>query len=379
MQVDDAMLSRVHSFIVKRSGTVAVKDAGSKNGTWINGTRLGTREQALSPGDLLRVGGNLFMTVGDTEMYASWGNIIRLGRFICGPVAAETVGRAIAWGRSGKDIVIVGETGTGKEVLAREIHDEGAGSSRPFVPVNCAAIPAELFESELFGVVKGAYSGADHSRAGYMVNATDGTLYLDEIGELPLDMQVKLLRVVEERRVYPVGGGGQSVPFHARIIAATNRDLPQLVRTGGFRDDLFYRLWGFTVEIPPLRRRREDVALMVETALQDRGETGVELTVIAMERLCMHAWPGNTRQLLRVIDVALSESGSTGGGRITSTELPGWLLTQESHGDDLWAEIERVLFSVGGNIKRASETLGISRQKLYDLLTRRGKKPDDYR
>ncbi|MEL7450986.1 MAG: sigma-54 dependent transcriptional regulator [Pseudomonadota bacterium] len=201
-------------------------------------------------------------------------------------------------------VIITGESGTGKEVAACQIHSLSNRASGPFVAVNCGAIPAELIESELFGHVKGAFTGALQNRKGKFVQADGGTLFLDEVGDMPLDLQVKLLRVLQERRVEPVGSS-RSVPIDVRIIAATNRTLPDEVEANRFREDLYYRLNVFPVEMPPLRERRKDIpALVEEFRAANARRYGVEVSLAddALDALTQYHWPGNIRELSNVME-----------------------------------------------------------------------------
>lgn len=197
-------------------------------------------------------------------------------------------------------VLLTGESGTGKEVFAREIHRLSRRCRAPFVAVNCAAIPAELLESELFGHVKGAFTGAIRDRAGKFEQARGGTIFLDEIGELPLPLQPKLLRVLQEKQIEPVGGTTESVDV--RVLAATNLDLEEALRAQTFREDLYYRLAVVTLDLPPLRQRREDIALFVEYFLRKFGPAELTLSEEAMALLKSYAWPGNIRELANAIE-----------------------------------------------------------------------------
>jgi sigma-54 specific flagellar transcriptional regulator A len=202
------------------------------------------------------------------------------------------------------NVLILGESGTGKEVVARSLHQHSSRADKPFVPVNCGAIPAELLESELFGHEKGAFTGAISSRKGRFELAEGGTLFLDEIGDMSLTMQVKLLRVLQERTFERVGGT-KSIRADVRIIAATHRNLEQLIEEGQFREDLFYRLNVFPIDMPPLRERSGDVPLLVDELLQriEQEQRGtVQLTGAAMTVLGRYSWPGNVRELSNVIE-----------------------------------------------------------------------------
>ncbi|MFN4321225.1 MAG: sigma-54 dependent transcriptional regulator [Aeromonas media] len=202
------------------------------------------------------------------------------------------------------NVLILGESGTGKEVVARSIHELSARSAGPFVPINCGAIPAELLESELFGHEKGAFTGAIAARRCRFELAQGGTLFLDEIGDMPLPMQVKLLRVLQER-LFDRVGGGKPIQADVRIIAATHRDLEAMIRTQGFREDLYYRLNVFPIETPPLRERCDDIPLLLQELLNRHGEQHrgiIRLTQRAMESLMQYPWPGNVRELSNLIE-----------------------------------------------------------------------------
>jgi len=211
-------------------------------------------------------------------------------------------------------VLIQGESGTGKELVARALHYNGTRCCHPFVPVNCAAMPEGLLESELFGHTRGAFTGADMVRRGLFLEAAHGTIFLDEIGEMPLEMQAKLLRVLEQRQIRPVGTD-REVAIDVRVIAATNRDLENAVRQGTFREDLYYRLHVMVVHIPPLRVHREDVALLADTFLQRYAAANHleprHLTPQALRCLEHYDWPGNVRELSHVIERAVTLSTST--------------------------------------------------------------------
>ena len=208
-------------------------------------------------------------------------------------------------------VLIQGESGTGKELVARALHYNGPRQRYPFVPVNCAAMPEGLLESELFGHTKGAFSGAQMARRGLFVEASHGTIFLDEIGEMPLGMQVKLLRVLEQRQIRPVGSD-REVDVDVRILAATNRDLEATVQQGTFREDLYYRLNVVRVQVPPLRTHPEDIAFLAETFLQRHAASDKRgprrFTRGALHQLEQYAWPGNVRQLSHVIERAVTLS-----------------------------------------------------------------------
>ncbi|HEY5974689.1 MAG TPA: sigma-54 dependent transcriptional regulator, partial [Geobacteraceae bacterium] len=193
-------------------------------------------------------------------------------------------------------VLITGESGTGKELVARAIHSYSSRRSAPFVAVNCAAIPRDLLESELFGHVKGAFTGAIRDRAGKFQSADRGTIFLDEVGELPVDLQAKLLRAIQEKSVEPVGGTGP-LKLDVRILAATNADLEESIAMGSFRDDLYYRLAVIPIHLPPLRARQEDIPLLVRHFCAKHGASQVAFSPEALAALCAYGWPGNVREL----------------------------------------------------------------------------------
>ncbi|MGB0645669.1 MAG: sigma-54 interaction domain-containing protein [Bradymonadia bacterium] len=202
-------------------------------------------------------------------------------------------------------VLILGESGTGKELIARAVHEMSPRINKPFVPINCGAIPENLLESELFGHVKGAFTGANQSRAGRFELADGGTIFLDEIGEMPMLLQVKLLRVLQERSFEPVGGS-RAVSVDVRVVAATNKNLEEEVEAGRFREDLYYRLNVVELNLPPLRRRQADIPLLCDyfnTRLQQaKGRSVSAFSDAAMEKLKAYAWPGNVRELENVVE-----------------------------------------------------------------------------
>ncbi|MBI3989567.1 MAG: sigma-54-dependent Fis family transcriptional regulator [candidate division NC10 bacterium] len=275
------------------------------------------------------------------------------------------------------NVLITGESGTGKELIAKAIHYNSPRKERPFLPINCAALPEQLLESELFGHVKGAFTGAYVSRKGLIEEAEGGTLFLDEVGDLSLSLQAKLLRVLQEKEVRPVGGR-ESVKVDVRFIAATNRDLRRMIGEGTFRDDLYYRLAVIPVPVPPLRERLEDLPLLVDRFLKKyaeaSGKAAPEISQAALGLLLKQPWRGNVRELENVVEAAVALSK---GPIINASELTPFLLAAvEKPSEELLVtlrELERgyiakVLEMTGGNKKEAAKILGISRKTLYRKL-----------
>lgn len=281
-------------------------------------------------------------------------------------------------------VLVTGESGTGKELVAREIHARGKNPTGPFVAVNCAAIPESLLESELFGHAKGAFTDARTQRRGLFEEANGGTLLLDEIGEMPLPMQAKLLRALEERAVRPVGSNNP-VPITARLVAATNRNLDALVGEKTFREDLYYRIHVVHIEVPPLRARGADILELSQTFLSRAAERQKKpvksLSSAVAEKLLSYAWPGNVRELVNCIERAVA---LTRFEELAVEDLPERIrayrtspIVVAADADDLvpLEELERryvirVLDAVGGNKSSAARILGLDRTTLYRMLDR---------
>lgn len=286
-------------------------------------------------------------------------------------------------------VLLTGESGTGKELVARAIHSmsaksdgtpKGIGSAAPFVPINCAGVPSDLFESELFGHVRGAFTGALRDRVGHFELARDGTILLDEVAEMPLALQSKLLRVLEEKEFVRVGGS-HPIPLSARIIAATNKDLRALVEKGEFREDLFFRLAVFEIPLPALRDRRTDIPLLTEYFIhkfnQEMKRQTHGLEGEAMANLLAHSWPGNVRELRNVIERAMILNR---GEYLTVADLPSEFretALPESSSDDLRdamrayevAHILRVLGAAGWNKEETARRLRVNPSTLYRKMT----------
>jgi len=346
--IADPSVSRSHCRIFIESGRFVIQDEGSKNGTYVNDVPI--REAFLLPGMRLTIGGSVyrFETAERDETIEPYAKA-KLGSMV-GTSAAMREAFALITRIAPVDstVVVVGETGTGKELAARAVHDGSRRRDGPFVVVDCGAISPTLIESELFGHERGAFTGALDKKVGSFELADSGTVFLDEIGELPLELQVKLLRVLERHEVKRVGGE-QYVPVDVRVVAATHRDLEKMVEEGAFRQDLWFRLEVVSVRMPPLRDRPEDIALLVRHFLRESrfnvgpdGERKVEhVSPLAMRALSAWRWPGNVRELKHAIEraVGLGETDT-----VTVGDLPPRIV-----GEDL----RRAEQESGGTFKEA--------------------------
>ncbi|HRI50040.1 MAG TPA: sigma 54-interacting transcriptional regulator [Pseudomonadota bacterium] len=288
----DGRASRVHATVRTDAAGQRVQlfDADSKNGSFVNGQRV--KESPLADGDVVRVGNSLLLLRYEPARQVD----AVVPRLLGSSPAIRAVRDAIAQAaQTGASVLLLGESGTGKEVAAQALHQLG-GRKGPLVAVNCAAIPAELAESQLFGHIAGAFTGARAAQDGYFRSADGGTLFLDEIGELPLALQAKLLRVLEDKRVCPVGSN-RPVAVDAWLLAATNRDLIDSVTERSFRGDLYARLAQIIIDLPPLRQRREDVLPLLLHLL---GLPAARLSVALAEALLLHPFPFNVRELVQL-------------------------------------------------------------------------------
>ena len=289
---------------------------------------------------------------------------------------------------SDSTVLIQGESGTGKEVIARYLHNLSARPDGPFLSINCGALPENLLESELFGHVKGSFTGAVRDKQGLFAAARGGTFFMDEVGEMPPSLQIKLLRVLQEREVIPVGAT-EAIPVDVRIVAATNRDLEEEVRRGHFRSDLFYRLNVIAVELPCLRERRDDLVMLIDHFLQEmateRNSTAKALSSEALDAVMVYDWPGNVRELQNALEHAVV---LTKAALIEPAALPERitrrrrepLVAERSSPNPSLEVIERayimwVLQAEGGNKTRAAEVLGIDPSTLYRKLSRYEEQP----
>jgi two-component system, NtrC family, response regulator HydG len=284
-------------------------------------------------------------------------------------------------------VMVMGPSGTGKEMVARAVHDAGSRAGKSFVKVNCAALNENLLESELFGHVKGAYTGADRTRIGRFEAAQEGTIFLDEIGDISLSTQVKLLRVLEEKHIERVGDH-RSIRVNVRIVTATNRDIEKLVGQGRFREDLFFRINVFPLYCPPLSDRKEDIPIIVQSFIrrnnQESGKNILGLVPEAMEKLMAYSWPGNVRELRNAVEYAFVLCS---GRHIHVEHLPPKIIStdfgytdnlpliQQKTTDRARNELIRALRQAGGNQSKAASILGVSRVTIWKRLKKYGIAP----
>ena len=306
----------------------------------------------------------------------------------CSPQLENLLQEARRVAPSDVSVLIQSPSGTGKELLARAIHNSSNRADHPFVAINCTAIPEALFESELFGHAKGAFTGADRAREGLIKEANQGTLFLDEIGDMPLDFQGKLLRFLQEKQIKPVGSNEQ-IPVNVRVVSATHHDLDQAVNTGQFREDLYYRLNVITLELPPLAERREDISMLANHFLKeihnrDKNCVARSFSPQAMALLTMAKWPGNIRQLMNVVEQVAVLA--------TTAIIPESLVLRALKGDtnktESFAQAQRrfereylikILQMTSGNVTHAAKQAGRNRTEFYKLLHRHKIDPKQYR
>jgi DNA-binding NtrC family response regulator len=375
----DAWASRAHAALHVSGDGIEVEDLGSRNGTWIGPRRLEPhRREPLALGASYRIGETLFLiheaavvdAIAGADAPAARGAPGEEEPPILASAAMTTLGATLdRVAASDLTVLFEGETGVGKEILARLLHAR-SGLPGAFVAVNCPALSAELLESELFGHERGAFTGAATSKPGLVELADRGTLFLDEVGDLPLALQAKLLRVLEERAVLPLGAT-EPHPAQARFVAATNRDLGAEVARGAFRQDLYHRLTGMKLRVPPLRERPEEIEPLARrfvarfAGLLGRSRAPV-LNASALERLCAHRWPGNVRELRNAIERAVLLSGA---GDITPDNLHLEARPTAGAMEDPVADTSRHPEAArGGELRRASDE--VERARIVDALAR---------
>jgi len=379
VRLDGSEVSRRHAAIRRpdKASPPLLVDLGSHNGIRVNGRAVASAELVL--GDVVRIGGWIGVVAGGPSEFAE----IAPG-LLGGAVLQAAVAPLRQAASSNLTIVLEGETGTGKEVVTRSVH-QWSGRPGPLVAVNCAALPEGLAEGELFGYRRGAFTGADRASPGFFRSAEGGTLLLDEVSDLPLPLQAKLLRVLQEGEVQPLGET-RPVPVNVRIVVASQQPLMDAVRDGRFRADLLARLDGLTVRLPPLRLRKEDVPHLFSHVLREQTQgkaPAVEGDLV--ERLCAHDWPFNVREMVQLVRqlLTLHPSESLLGAhhlpaRIGPhdpgvTTLSGKILVRPSAVPPGGETVElpalvAALRAAGGNVTRAAAILGISRQRAYRLM-----------
>jgi transcriptional regulator with PAS, ATPase and Fis domain len=381
----------VHCEIVLGPKLTGVRDLGSTNGTFIDGVRI--RDADVPAGTVVRAGESAFrIEARENPLWIELSDRTELGELVGSSLEMRAVYAVLE--RSAKTdatVLIQGETGTGKDVAARALHSESPRKAGPFVPVDCGAMPENLIESELFGHVKGAFTGAISNRKGAFEEAHGGTLFLDEIGELPIAMQPKLLRAIETKTIRRVGSSTQT-PVDVRIVAATNRSLARSINNGQFREDLYYRLAVVEVTMPPLRTRRADIPLLAQRFYEKlTGSKDLPSELVA--NLSERAWPGNVRELRNFIEREITL------GRIRNVTGPTTLPAQTSLPSGLdsvvplhlplkdarlaWTNafesvyVRAMLQKTGGNVTKAAELAGVSRRFLQRMLARLGIRTND--
>ncbi|MBI4510876.1 MAG: sigma 54-dependent Fis family transcriptional regulator [Deltaproteobacteria bacterium] len=403
LTLTDSKVSGLHAEIRLDEQGYRLRDLESTNGTWVAGHRV--NDIYVNPGTMIAIGSTRlrFEPLGESiELAIStedrFGGMV--GRSV---VMREFFARLARIAATDATVLVTGETGTGKELVAEALHEQSPRTAGAFVVLDCGAIPANLVESELFGHERGAFTGAVTSYAGAFERAHGGTLFLDEVGELPLDLQPKLLRVLERKEIRRVGGS-KPIITDIRVVAATNRDLAVEVNRGRFREDLYYRLAVAHVHVPPLRERREDIPLLVDHFLANMpgGDSG-KLRPETLDLMRKHDWPGNVRELRNMIERAVLLSEAPGAplpmhrSSLPPTprgSLPVMPLGDEKSGpvqvsididvpfklakQQLVEEFERRYIHVllerhGGNISAAARAAGIDRMSIHKILARLGK------
>lgn len=389
LRLSDPTVSRVHCQFSPRKGGFRLVDSGSTNGTFVDGVRV--RDADLLGSATVRVGASVLrLELGNEPLRVPLSQNQHFGLILGGSIEMRRLYAILERvAPSDTTLLIQGETGTGKELVAREVHEHSGRKSGPFVAVDCGAIAPNVIESELFGHVRGAFSGAVGDRRGLVEEAHGGTLFLDEIGELPLNLQAKLLRVLESRAVRRVGANTERA-VDVRVLAATNRALAQSVNDGEFREDLYYRLAVIEVVLPPLRARREDIGLIAGTFWQRFSNHGESLPPELLNTLVTRSWPGNVRELRNFIQrcVTLGVSAPQPAGKLDSfgppaldsagSVLPVNLnISLKGAREDALNRFERLyvetaLRNASGNVTRAAEHSGVSRRFLQRLIARLG-------
>ena len=387
--VTDPRVSRRHCELRLTESGLILRDLGSKNGVFVDGLRVVAAY--LTTAARVRI--------GDSELTVRSTGQERTVALATVPAFGQCLGRSAVMralfarlqvaAATTEPILLLGESGTGKDLLARGIHDASGRGDRPFVVFDSSAVAPSLIEAELFGAVRGAYTGATSDRVGMLAHAEDGTLFLDEIGELPLELQPKLLRALESKEIRAVGSN-KVIPLRARVVAATHRDIRARSASGEFRPDLYYRLAVLEVRVPPLRERREDIEMLVASFLGEMTppRSLTDLPPSMLDMLRAHDWPGNVRELRNAVarlavfpelvhDLferdAPGAQGLTGPGSIGGLTHLGLREAREQVVEQFeLAYVRAKLHEAGGNIARAGVAMGVSRQFAHRLVQRLG-------
>jgi transcriptional regulator with GAF, ATPase, and Fis domain len=390
--LSDDTVSRHHCELARTAEGVRVRDLGSTNGTRVQGARV--TEAVVPPGTVLKVGEvEIVLRPGARNVEVMPSDKTHFGSALGQSLAMRTIfGVLERIAPTDATVLLEGETGTGKDVLARAIWSESARAQGPFVVVDCGAVSYSLIESELFGHERGAFTGAVAARQGAFELAEGGTVFLDEIGELPLDVQPKLLRVLETREYRRVGGN-RLMRTDVRVVAATKRNLHREVQAGKFREDLYFRLAVVPITVPALRGRRDDIPMLVEHILKSGGG-GLAVGEETMQTLVAHDWPGNVRELRNVLERAVYLARATGQGELSLVSLP----MSGSGGGDVFhfdasrsyretrarydAEFERryvkwLLGRHAGNVSAAARDAKMDRKHLHDMAKKHGLRGPD--
>jgi transcriptional regulator with GAF, ATPase, and Fis domain len=335
-------------------------------------------EEKFQLSDARTVGAELAETLPKTEIIGATPKMVDIYKKVAKTARIEA------------PVLVIGESGSGKELIARALHENSDRGQAPFVVINCGALPETLLESELYGHERGSFTGATGSRKGLFESASGGTVFLDEISETSLSFQVKLLRVIQEHEIRRVGSN-ETITVDVRLVAATNRDLREMVRAGQFREDLFHRLNVFTIALPPLRQRQEDIPLLASYFIKKFSEKNgkiVRLAAVALDAMKRYAWPGNVRELKNMLERAMTfndtgvirleelEFGETPNAPVNAPSVgasPRPVPGAEASLDSMEKEhIIKILKETGGNKKKAAEILGIERRTLYNKAKRLG-------
>ncbi len=381
LMIDEPSVSRKHAKLMVIEGVAHLADLDSQNGTVLGDQRLLGRAR-LAAGDAFYIGGSTFI-YHRPHALGTWKEHRFTGVIAVDPKTRMLCRQLESSARSELNVLLQGETGTGKEVAANALHIGSNRSRAPMVAVNCAALPETLVESELFGHERGAFSGAHASQMGLFEEADGGTIFLDEVGELPLVAQAKLLRVLETRRVSRLGDASRERHLDLRVIAASNRDLEEEVAAGRFRRDLYYRLAGAKIIIPPLRERRADLPVLAYSFLDEQrkklAREPVSLDAAAMTLLLGHDWPGNVRELKNVMErCATGSERSVVCARELKTHLPNRNTVRSGPSvfrpiDEEVRALEKdrmsaALDATQGNQKRAAELISMPRRTFLTKL-----------